>query len=740
MAEDALPEEEATDAPDSAERRLARYWIAEINSSEKWLEPWCIRARRIVHLYRKQDLNNANGSQPLATTEGKRQYALLWAIVETLKPAVYARAPNPVVSRRFKDSDPVGRYASEVLERALSYGVDRYGFDALMKQSRNDWLLTARGQMWVRYVPHEAVVPGSADEETQVTNNAPLIESSEPAYAETLCDHVHFSDWGCQPCREWASSSYAWRRTYLGRKGLIARFGSKLGKVIPLDWEPKDNPFGDPEVKARFKQAAIYEIWDKTSGKIVWLSKSYPMSVLDQRDPPFKLQNFFPCPAPLMGTTPPDNFIPVPDYVYYQDQAEELNELTAKIGNLTRALRMIGVYAAEEGTTLANMFNQNQVGNTVIPVRSMAGLNDKGGMKGIIDWMPIDMVIQALTGCYTARREIMQDVWQITGIADIMRGESDPRETLGAQQLKTQWGSARVWDRQAEIQRFIRDTLDIQAQIIAQKYPAQVLAVMTDVKLLTAQQKQTLQTAMQLAQANQQMAPQILQQAAQGMPPAPIGRDPIGYYQELIGLPSWDDVTGLLQNNSLRDFRVDVETDSTIQPDEDADKARAIEFTEAVGGLLAQSETIVEKAPELAQLVGEFIKFVARKFRVGRELEDVIERTMDKVEKRAMQAAANPQPAEQTGKSPQELQIMMGELQLKMQELQAKQQDSAMSAQIKQQEAAMKAQSDALKAQTEAQRTRQDGMADAADFALRNRELDIKEVIASRDPKPQAVA
>src|SRR5882757_8250697 len=157
----------------------------------------------------------------------------------------------------------------------------------------------------------------------------------------------------------------------MDRRGLVDRFG-KIGRLIPLDWTPNpdyDNSTRRPDDTTIVKKAAIYEVWDKPTGKVYWISKSWPAEPLDVRPDPLGLAAFFPCPRPLMATTPPDEYIPVPDYIYYQDQAEELDELTQRIGMLIAALRMVGVFDASMKTDLSNVFNGTQ--NTLIPINSM---------------------------------------------------------------------------------------------------------------------------------------------------------------------------------------------------------------------------------------------------------------------------------------------------------------------------------------------------------------------------------
>jgi hypothetical protein len=429
---------------EKAASAVARRWIAELDQSEKWQADYLRRAKRIVQRF-KNDVFYADAT--LAPEQ--RRFAILWSNIKTLGPAVYARTPSPVVSRRFKDADPVGRMASEVLERAISFSLDQYDFDDRMNLSRDDYLLVGRGQVWARYVPHVATpIPGQPIQPNGPQEDAAMVSDSSTGeaaddtitYQEALCDHVAYVDWGMAPCRSWDETGYVWRRVYMARDELVKRFGKKIGKAIPLDWSPKDDPnnANDNDERSKQKKAAVYEIWDKASGEVVWINRSYPIAPLDQRPDPLGLTDFFPCPRPLMATLAPDTYIPIPDYVYYQDQAEELDELTQRIGTLSDALRMIGVYASENGTVLANMFQGNN--NELIPIPSMASLQDKGGLKGIIEWMPVDMVITTLKGCFESRQKILDDIYQITGIADILRGDTNPSETATAQGIKAQWG------------------------------------------------------------------------------------------------------------------------------------------------------------------------------------------------------------------------------------------------------------------------------------------------------------
>src|SRR5882672_7414309 len=94
-------------------RRLAKHWLDQINTIKDNTEykRWFKRAEKIEKRYR-DDRNRVD-------EEGQRRYNSLWSNVEILKPALYGRPPLPVAERRFKDKDPVGRNATQILERGL---------------------------------------------------------------------------------------------------------------------------------------------------------------------------------------------------------------------------------------------------------------------------------------------------------------------------------------------------------------------------------------------------------------------------------------------------------------------------------------------------------------------------------------------------------------------------------------------------------------------------------------------
>ena len=90
----------------------------------------------------------------------------------------------------------------------------------------------------------------------------------------------------------------------------------------------------------------------------------------------------------------------------------------------------------------------------------------------------------------------------------------------------------------------------------------------------------------------------------------------------------------------MRGFKIDVETDSLVEADQDAEKQRRIELVTAVGEYLGKVGPLGVQMPELSPLIGGMLQFAVRGFKVGSELEDLIEKTMDDIHAKL----ANPQP------------------------------------------------------------------------------------------------
>jgi len=705
------------------------FWKNEIQLYERTADKWLKRGRKIMKRYK-----DVRSPREDAVT----RLNILWSNVQTRMPALYARDPKPECERRFKDKDPVGRQVAEVLERCLDYTIQCTNpFGAILRQAVLDYELPGRATVWVRYVPHfhkpELINESdpNADERTEgeeVTNDAEdEVDEQRIKYEETLLDYVYWEDFGHTWARTWEEVRAVWRIVYLTREEGVKRFGKEFNDV-PLDWQPKT--LKDAQVKQdnrEQKKAIIYEIWDKQEHQVIWLCKNHPRT-LDEKEDPLGLENFFPCPPPMFANLTSEELVPTPNFTFYQDQANEIDELSSRITAIGKALKVAGVRdSSAEG--LDRLLSEGTE-NALVPVDGWIALKEKGGLAGVMELLPLKEIAEALGFLREQRQMMIDDVYQITGLSDIIRGLSEPNETATAQQIKGQFAVLRISDSQREVQRFCRDIIRIMAEVIAD-YDIETIKKISGVKLLTQAEKQAINGQIAAAQnpmptmpgglpgsagspsgpgasgaaqspgagpGNAPMpsqagpAPQPQGSAGSPSPPAP-GASP-GIDLTLLKEPSWEEVAALLENPVLREFRIDVETDSTIRLDEDNEREARMNFIEAVSKLIGEASNVPQM---MIPAAGELIMFGIRGFKVARSLERVFEDAIDKLSK------APPKPDPEMLKEQAKAQATQQAAQIKAQA----------DIQIAQAQQQAQAQEDRLRTQFEAQRNQQDMAAKA---------------------------
>jgi len=646
-------------------------WYKTIMGYERSYKRWEARVDRIVKKYKDDSRYDRNPNA---------RFNILWSNVQTIQPAIFARLPRPDVSRRFRDNDPIGRVASMMLERALEFEIEHYGdYKSAMNNAVLDRLLGGRGVSWVRYEPHivgqkSEDEPNDGFEVTEDSDEAETPEAMDVEDQERIeyecapVDYVHWKDFGHTIARTWEEVTAVWRKVYMSRPALCERFGEELGYKIPLDTKPDD-------LKQSYKsddsvyEALIYEIWDKETGKVLWISKSLG-KILDERDDPLGLENFWPCPKPLYATLTTDSLEPIPDYVIYQDQARELDALCDRIDGLINALKVRGVYDASSNE-LARLFSEGE-NNTLIPVHNWMAFAEKQGMKGAIDLVDIAPFAAALQSCYQAMEQVKGQIYELMGIADIQRGQTDPNETLGAQIIKSNNAAGRLKNMQHAVVDFATSLLSIKAQIICNHFTDDTLVKISG--------------AMQLSPQDQQYIPQAIE---------------------------------LLRNEASKNFRIEVTSDSMIYQDEQQEKADRMAFLQAMSGFMSQAVPMMQAQPELAPMAMEMLKFGVTAFKAGKQLEGIIDQTADEMRTKAQQMQGQPKPPPpEIMKAQMDNQAKMQQLQMSAQLEQAKLQGQMQLEKAKQE---YQAQENQLKFQLEQQRNAAD-----RDMEMRSQQMKME--------------
>lgn len=597
---------------------LVRRWTLELERADRAEAQWRDSARRVLARFRD-------------VGEGRRaRFNVLFANTRTLAPALFSSVPKPDVRRRHRDADPVARQSAEVLARALGYAADSYDMDGELRAVIQDYLLTGRGVVRVRYdARFESVAtrtpvyvsygeePNSRDD-TERRGGKPMYfrrdtmeEVADPSFDDlgpfvaggehqevatelAVCEHVHWDDFRVSPSRSWGEARWVAFRTLMTRDELVAQFGGEAGGAVPVDEVPDDSEEGnvrEAEVDA-MRRAVVWEIWDKDSRRVIFLAPGYRDAPLRVLDDPLGLAGFFPVPRPIYSVPATDSLVPYPEYLIYEDQARELDEVTRRIMVLTKALKLRGVYDAAQ-PEIAQLLSAED--NKMIPSENFMALIEKGGLDKAVQFAPVQTTAAVLSQLYANREQIKATIYEITGLADIMRGATRATETATAQSIKTRWGALRLEDRQREVQRLIRDVFRLKAEIIAEKFGADTLATMT-------------------------------------------------------GVAVDDDMLDLLQADGPRGYRIDVETDASLGADEAQDRQAVTELLGGITGFITGIAPLVETQANPAGVIPlesakALLLAAVRRFRFGRDVEDALD-AIGKQDPAAALEARDPRAAE----------------------------------------------------------------------------------------------
>ena len=622
-------------------------WLKKIERAKKDEEAWRKNASEAIAIYEAGETKDAP----------KPSFNILHSNIEITVPSLYNSTPIPDVRRRFGDADPMAKIAVDVIERALSYTIDTYDFDGQMVEVTRDAELAGRGQLRIRYTPNL---------EEQTDEAGEVFESV--GYQEVTCEHVIWDRWGHGPARHWAEVPWIYFEHDLTHDDLV-QLGVSAERIKKLAFDGSDQDTQGDKDKAAgsgvLKTVRAYEVWERAPRKVFWVAEQDKSKFLAVQDDPLKLEQFFPVPKPMQPLRIRTGLTPIVPYKIYEPQVRELDRVTTRINNLVAQLKVRGIYDKRMSMELEML--RECVDGQYVPVDDAAAFSTAGGGldKAVAHW-PLAEIVAALQQLYVQREQIKQVIYEITGLSDVLRGATDPNETLGAQQLKAQQGSTRLSQRQRMVSDVARDVMRMKAEIISNHFTTENLAAMTSIQI----------------------------------PP---------------------EAEQVLRSDLMRAYRIDVEADSTVR----ADLARTQEqinlFLQSTGTYATAMAPIMMQMPDSKAAIMEIYGSFARHFKLGKSAEDALEKVLEAA--RQPQPPPPPSPEEQKAqleaqkmqqqaaldqqKGEREMAKMQAELQMKQQmaeidmhmkqvELQLKQQLAELEMQKAQMELGLKRETMAL--------------------------------------------
>ena len=579
------------------------FWVKEFNAFKKWATKFHNTGHAVEDKFLAEQMEATDVGNCDPNMGG---YQLFWSNVMVLQSLLFSRMPQVGVERTHLDpADDAARVASLMLERIFSLEANTLASPYLVfKACILDRLVPGLAVAWARYEFKEVTqtVPPILHPETQA-ELAPAVDLTVITEEMVPLDYVRWEEFQFSPAPTWGKVWWIARRVPMTKAEVSARFGAQIAEEIGYSLKKKGSSNEDPYRAAVEPLAEVWEIWCKRNRRVYWYCKGFDR-FLDLKDDPLKLFNFFPVPMPLHATVTTKAFLPRCDYVYVQDQYGELDLISNRCKLLTEALRVVGVY--DKTSTPLQRILQQAAQNDMIAVDNWAMFAEKGGIKGSVDWFPVDMVASCLKELTGRKQALVQEIYEILGISDIMRGSSSPYETAMAQKIKANFGSARSDTLSGDVAEFITQCMRLRAEVVCKHWqPNTIIERSQIMSTPDGQNMQLIQSAMQL----------------------------------LKGGDSVKLVT-----------RINVSADSFTSPDWGQEKQERVDFLQAISQFVGMVTPLVQQYPDISPFVVQIIQWVATGFKAGKQMEGVLDQLLQSLQKDLQTPKSPPPPTAQDQK------------------------------------------------------------------------------------------
>jgi hypothetical protein len=592
------------------------YWRDQLANSIKESKDYLDESERIINIFKGNSYRTSN--QAGDTLQVKPVYNILYSNVETLKPLVFSRLPNPRVRKRNLEKNNINKLISIILERNIKRVLEETDAQNVIEQSRDDYLVTKRGVLKVLFEQEIEVKERAVEEVDEMGNLVQRAEEYEELGEKKIfLEYVSYKDIVFSCASKWEDVDWVAFRHYMTKDELKKKFGRKTN-LINLDNEVAPNTLKDDGKDGIFKKAEVWEIWDKETKKVYFFCEGYDRGLLKIVDDSYNLEKFFNIPRPLGIDSGFDKVnCPIQDYKYYEEQAKELDKISNRIIAILPYMSMGGVYSDSLTTDDAETFLQAIERYYPVKMPPDADINK------MIRERDLSKLAGVLTTLYTERQQTIQAIQEITGISDIVRGQTQAQETATAQELKGNFAVSRLQPMQQEIEFFCRDTVRIIAELLAENYDIVELVQAAGLKIFDMDE----------------MAEKFTKELEQqGLPPEQFGQAlqaKLKPYTNEIKAGQATTINNMIQaakilkSDKLRGWAIEVETDSTIKVDQNSEKQAALDFSNALATVAGQFLPLVQAGVISKEAFKSLLSYVMRRFEGSEEVEELLDDTDD---------------------------------------------------------------------------------------------------------------
>ena len=480
--------------------------------------------------------------------------------------------------------------AAAVMEKALEIVVSDEASHEAIKCAVKDMLLPGRGVCRVRWRP--VIKPVPVDDPVMGGQLAHPVtgepQTRDRKIWETVDDeYVFWEDLLVDPVRQHSDVSWIAFRHLFDQQSLLQEFSespelqklqsqNKLSDLFKWTEETAaKSPVGGgspPKAASRLdaviRKAMVWEVWNRSTREIIWLIREGGGIALRVDPDALGLQGFYPIPKPIYAVVSTDTMIPKAFYDLYASLAADLDGTSRRISDLTDKIKVRGGYNAANKDIAALLTADD---GKMLPVDGVDLMS--GGLQNHIWLVPILEWVNALKELYASRDQQKNAIYEIIGIADIVRGATNPYETATAQRIKGTMGTGRMQGVKTSVANFVRDLMRMKADIIAKNFDAETLTRMT----------------------GEEVTPVIME---------------------------------ILRSDFARTCAIDIETDSTVEFDETTEKESNAQTMQVIGATMTAAQGLLSTGllppPMIIQLTLEMVKMMLHPVRHSRGVIDLI--------------------------------------------------------------------------------------------------------------------
>jgi len=584
------------------------FWINQIKQAKTEAKEWETECKAAWNEYLAK---NPNGEYYRTLLYQKNHYPMYWSDTQTLKPAIYSNIPKIIIKQKFSTDDPIARTASLLLERLGISLIELSDFEQAIEKCALEFLNTNRTTSRIFYdsdiktrtkrIPvYQQQIEPEIDPETEeplgelqifyVDENGNQIDEKEvkineegqmfqegQGEEEIIDERIKLKALGYTECLispKAQNESEIWWKAYKIRatkKEAIDRFGTEKAHLLGLnDKEQKD------------QRVEYWEVWCKRNKKIYWLSEIKGGNFLDTQDDIYELENFFPSPKFIIDSAPTDSLFPVTDFTQTNHLYNQLHILAGRMEKLSRAIRSRYIFdgAIPE---LQNLGSETYEAEG-LGVAGWQQITDKGGLRGVIDFWPVEDLVRSLNQCQQLFEQYKNQIYELRGIPDVIRGATDAAETAFAQRIKSRYASLRFSWKQRAFARFIADNIRLMVDMALHIFSDDTLRELMGASFLDPEDQER-----------------------------------------------FDQALLLLKSDKQRSIRLDIETDSTVLWVEEEQKQLKAELLQAVSSFVRETATMIKEDKNFAKPMMAVLYNYIKELRQGKEIEDEISQSFNQL-------------------------------------------------------------------------------------------------------------